>query len=84
MEGDAPADPALEDIVKNLNLGHGHNGGGPDPEAVPRKGWPGSDAVATQRQSGPVAASLRSPCASAAAWEGPPPNPPDESEKPSP
>ena len=71
MEGDAPADPALEHIVENLDLGHGHNGGGPDPEAAPRKGWPGSDAVATQRQSGPVAASSWNPCASAAAWRGP-------------
>jgi hypothetical protein len=31
MEGDAPADPALEHIVANLDLGHGHNGEGPDP-----------------------------------------------------
>lgn len=38
IEGDAPADPALEHSVENLDLGHGHNGGGPDPEAVPRKG----------------------------------------------
>ena len=43
MEGDAPADPALEHIVENLDLGHGHNGGGPDPEAAPRKGWQGPD-----------------------------------------
>jgi hypothetical protein len=62
MEGDAPADPALEHIVENLDLGHGHNGGGPDPDAVPRKGWPGSNAVATQGQSGPVAASSWNPC----------------------
>ena len=39
IEGDAPADPALEHIVENLDLGHGHNGGGPAPEAAPRKGW---------------------------------------------
>jgi hypothetical protein len=39
MESDAPADPVLEHFMENLNLGHGHNGGGPDPEAVPRKGW---------------------------------------------
>lgn len=38
MEGDAPADPVLEPIVENLNLGHGHQCGGPDPEAAPRKG----------------------------------------------
>jgi hypothetical protein len=25
--------------VKNLDLGYGHNGGGPAPEAAPRKGW---------------------------------------------
>jgi len=31
LEGDAPANPAMEHIVENLNLGHGHNGGGPDP-----------------------------------------------------
>jgi hypothetical protein len=37
--GDAPADPALEHIVENLDLGHGHKGGGPAPEAAPRKGW---------------------------------------------
>ena len=37
--GDAPADPSLEHIVENLDLGHGHNGGGPAPEAAPRKGW---------------------------------------------
>jgi hypothetical protein len=36
---EAPADPALEHIVENLDLGHGHKGGGPDPEAAPRKGW---------------------------------------------
>jgi hypothetical protein len=71
MKGDAPADPALDHIVENLDLGHGHNGGGPDPEAAPRKGWPGSDAGATQGQSGPVVASWWNPCASAAAWEGP-------------
>jgi hypothetical protein len=57
--------------VENLDLGHGHKGGGPDPEAAPRKGWPGPCAVASQWPIVPVAASLRSPCASAAAWEGP-------------
>jgi len=36
IESDAPADPALEHIVENLDFGHGHNGGGPEPEAVPR------------------------------------------------
>jgi len=45
IESDAPADPALEHIVENLDLCHGHNGGGPGPEAVPRKGWPGSFAT---------------------------------------
>ncbi|MFZ0407267.1 MAG: hypothetical protein WAM11_04045 [Cyanobium sp.] len=49
MEGDAPADPALEHIVENLDLGHGHNGGGPDPKAVPRKGWQGSLAIRSTR-----------------------------------
>ncbi len=58
MEGDAPADPALEDIVNNLDLGHGHKGGGPDPEAAPRKGWPGSGGAAeSQGEPGPVVAS---------------------------
>jgi hypothetical protein len=71
MEGDAPADPALEHIVENLDLGHGHNGEGPDPVVAPRKGWRGSGAVETQGQSCPVAASLWTPCASVAAWEGP-------------
>ena len=71
MEGDAPADPALEHIVKNLDLGHGHNGEGPDPKAAPRKGWPGSGVAAPKGELILVAASLRSPCASAAAWEGP-------------
>ena len=71
MEGDAPANPALEHIVENLDLGHGHIGGGPDPEAVPRKGLPGPDAVASQGESILVAASSWNPCASAAAWEGP-------------
>ncbi len=41
MEGDAPADPALAHIVKNLDLGHGHNGGGPDP--VRRRARAGQD-----------------------------------------
>jgi hypothetical protein len=71
MEGDALTDPALEHIVENLDLGHGHNGGGPDPEAAPRKGWQGSFAIRSPRQPNPVAASLRSPCASAAGWERP-------------
>jgi hypothetical protein len=31
-----PANPALEDIVETLNLGHGHIGGGPDPKATPK------------------------------------------------
>jgi hypothetical protein len=57
--------------VKNLDLGHGHNGGGPDPEAVPRKGWPRSMPRQPNGYRNPMAASLRSPCASAAAWEGP-------------
>jgi hypothetical protein len=38
IEGDAPRNPALEHGVKNRDFGHGHNGGGPDPEAAPRKG----------------------------------------------
>ena len=71
MEGDAPANPPLEHIVENLDVGHGHNGGGPDPEAVPRKGWPGPFAIRSPRQPNPVAASLRSPCARAATWDGP-------------
>ena len=71
MEGDAPANPALEHIVQNLDLGYGHNGGGPDPEAAPRKGWPDSFAIGSTRQPTPAAASSWNPCASAAAWEGP-------------
>jgi hypothetical protein len=39
LDGDAPANPALEHIVENLDLGHGHSGDGPDPEATPRKAW---------------------------------------------
>ena len=70
MEGDAPADPALEHIVENL--GHGRSGGGPDPEAAPRKGWPESLAMRPTGQTGPVAASSWNPCAGAAAWRGPP------------
>jgi hypothetical protein len=64
-------DPALEHIVENLDLGHGHNGEGPAPEAVSRKGWPGSLAIRPTRQPNPVAASSWNPCASAAGWEGP-------------
>ena len=72
IEGDAPADPALEHIVLNLDLGHGLIGAGADPWAVLRKGWPATDAlVAFQGQSAPVEASLQSPCASAAAWGRP-------------
>jgi hypothetical protein len=70
MDGDAPADPALEYIVENLDLGHGHNGGEPDPEAAPRKGWPRSMPRQPNGYRDPTAASLRSPFASAAAWEG--------------
>jgi hypothetical protein len=71
MEGDVPADPALEHIVENLELDHGQNGGGPNPEAAPRKGWPDSFAIGSTRQPIPAVASSRSPCASAGAWEGP-------------
>jgi len=39
MEGDAPANPALEHILENLDLSHGLNGEGPDPEAATRKDW---------------------------------------------
>ena len=61
MEGDAPANTALEHIVKNLNLGHGHNGGGPDPEAAPRKGWQGSFAFRSARQPNPCGGQLAEP-----------------------
>jgi hypothetical protein len=56
MEGDVQANPALEHIVENLDLGHGHNGGGPDPKAAPRKGWPGPGAVASQGETVPAVA----------------------------
>ena len=59
IESDAPADPALEHILKNLNLSHGHNGGGPGPEAAACKSWSGSDAVGLTRQPTPVAASSK-------------------------
>jgi len=68
-EGDAPADPALEHIVENLDLGH--NGEGPAPEAAPRKGWPGSMPHQPNGYRVHVQASLRSPRASAAPWQGP-------------
>ena len=71
MEGDAPADPALKHIVDNLDLGHGHNGGGPDPEAAPRKGWPRPMPHQPNGYRDQVAASSRNPCESAAAWEEP-------------
>jgi hypothetical protein len=62
MEVDAPADPALEHIVENLDLGHGHNGEGPDPKAVPRKGWPGSGgADESPGRPGPAVAGSRNP-----------------------
>jgi hypothetical protein len=38
IKGDAPADPALEHSVENLDLGHGPSDEGPDPVAVRRKG----------------------------------------------
>jgi hypothetical protein len=47
--------------VENLDLGHGHNGGGPDPEAAPRKGWPGSFAVASQGETEPCGGQLVEP-----------------------
>jgi len=61
MEGDAPADPALEHIVENLGLGHGHNGGGPDPEAAPRKGWPDPPCIRIPRATEPHAGQRAEP-----------------------
>jgi len=59
IESDAPADPALVHIVKNLDLSHGHNGGGPGPEAAACKCWPGSDAVGLTRKPTPAAANSK-------------------------
>ena len=76
-----PADALLLQIEQHLNgrkltgkdWGHGERDGGPPQPAAPRQGWPWAHAwVPWRGKGGWLAASLRSPGARAAAWEGPP------------